>query len=221
MEIKVFREFYYAQRRGLIRCPKGLKLDDELLEDKYLFTHWIANFLNGKSDFDYESLLKKNGDLSGKGTIEDPYFINTNFGCGNFLHFSTFLGEDDDFSCFKKRFCFQNVFEFAKSKDQKSEILSGIAFRDFPFLHSVVLVDDYVLDFNYDLAMGKDLYFKMFNFEVLTKVDSDYVKENAYLINKDSKFLIANRIAYGDVAFCFEELVEILKQEKRCEEIVL
>lgn len=221
MEIKVFREFYYAQQRGLIRCPKGLKLDDELLEDKYLFTHWIANFLNGKSDFDYESLLKKNGDLSGKGTREDPYFINTNFGCGNFLLYSKFLNANEDTSYIKKRYCFQNVYEFSKRCSKKCEIISGLAFRDYPFLHSVILLDDYVLDFNYNLAMSKDLYFKMFNFEVLTKVDSDYVKENAYLISKDSKFLTSNRIAYGDVAFCFEELVEILKQEKRCEEIVL
>ena len=137
-----------------------------------------------------------------------------------FLHFSKFL-EEEDCSYFQKRYCFQNVYEFAARNENKSEILSGIAFRDYPFLHSVILVGDYILDFNYDLAMGKDLYFKMFNFEVLSRVDSDYVKENSYLISKDSKFLTSNRIAYGDVAFCFEELVEILKQEKRCEVIAL
>lgn len=225
MKIKEFREFYYAEQRELIRYPKGVIKDDESLEDKYLYSYWITGYLfhyfeeADSSSVDYKSLLKKNANLSGSGTKQDPYHITTQFGSGNFLHSSNFLvGENLDY--IKKRFCFQNVYEFAKRHSKKCEMLAGLAYRDYPFLHSVILVDDYVLDFNYDLAMSKDLYFKLFNFEVLNRVDSDYVKENMALINPDSKFLKMGRIAYGDVVFCFEELIEILKEEQRCQSIV-
>ena len=222
MEIKVFREFYYAQQRELIRYPKGVKDNDESLEDKYVFTYWIASFLEddhkGKmSNINYKGSLKDKADLTGDGTKQNPYHISTEFGSGNFLHVSKFLDNDEILSILKKRYCFQNVYDFAKGCSKKCEILSGLAYRDYPFLHSVILLDDYILDFNYDLAMSKDLYFALFNFKIFNRVDSDFVKENMHLINPDSKFLRINRIAYGDVVFCFKELIEILKEEQSCE----
>ena len=94
------------------------------------------------------------------------------------------------------------------------EILSGICYRSYPFLHTVLLIDDYILDFNYDLIMAKDLYMDLFNFEVISKIKSEDVLANLKLFNGKNKFVKENKITYGDVCFCYYEMLEILKNKQ-------
>ena len=117
-------------------------------------------------------------------------------------------------SLFKKYQCHSNCFEFAVKTKRSCTILSGISFRNRSFLHSVLLMGEYILDFNYDLVMSKDLYIQLFNFEILNKVNSEDVQKYAYLFYGGSKFFKENEVTYGDVNFCFYELVDIIKKEK-------
>lgn len=220
MKIEEFKKLYDDEKNNLLRYPTNKDIETLCMEDKYVLRFLIEEYFSVRDDEEYikdvEKLFKKKFKLKGKGTKEDPITINANFGSGSFMHFSEFFNKEVP-QFFKKNYCYQNAYEFAKQSKEKCKILSGIAFRDYPFLHSVILVNGYILDFNYNLAMSKNLYLNLFNFETLNQINGEDVKSNKALFNKNNKFLKENKIGYGEVVFCFDELVEILKQEKTCE----
>jgi hypothetical protein len=114
----------------------------------------------------------------------------------------------------EKQCCHSNCYETVKQQTIKCEILSGICYRSYPFLHTVLLIDDYILDFNYDLIMSKDLYMDLFNFEVISKIKSEDVLANLKLFDGNNKFVKENKITYGDVCFCYYELMQIFKNQQ-------
>ena len=227
MKIEDFRKLCDAQERKELRKPEVLNtLTEQDINNKLGLSNVIAKFLEkfGEIDDDesriFEKVLRRKFNVKGSGEKNDPFCIKSYLGAGSFLHFNCFFALNKAPNYFVKRMCHQNAYEFAKKSPLKCEIISGICYRKFPFLHSVILVDDYILDFNYDLAMSKDLYLNLFNFEILSIVKSDDIKVNLKMFNKQSKFLAENEITYGDVVFCYDELITILTNEKSCKTIV-
>ena len=223
MEISDFRNLSQGQKNNELRKPNCLKhLTDVDISNKLGITNTISQFLEMFGSVDgasaaqiFEKVLRRNFKVTGNGVLGDPFVIKTRFGSGSFLHFNSIFKKGDVPKYFQKRMCHQNAYLFARDSLEHCEILSGICYRNFPFLHSVVLSGEYVLDFNYDLAMSKDLYLKLFNFEVLNRVKSEDIKKSGALIRENGKFFVANEITYGDIVFCFYEIMESMKKQEK------
>ena len=84
--------------------------------------------------------------------------------------------------------------------DTHSTVLTGIGYFKGAFLHSVLLTEHdgnpQIFDFNYDLIMDKDLYLKLFSFEVLSEISGQKLLDVADLVKagpkvKDYQLLLA------------------------------
>lgn len=222
MEFCKFRKLVEGELSNSLVLPESVEnATDNVLCEKYNLTTIIKEMMfasvSKEEQNRYNSLKSKlirKCNLTGKGTFENPYHIETNYGDGNFFHFNHYFKNGKAPSLFKKQQCHSNCFEFAHKTKRHCVILSGISYRNYSFLHSVLLIGNYILDFNYDLIMTKDLYIQLFNFEILNKVDSDAVKKYAHLFYGGSKFFKENEVTYGDANFCFYEIVDIIKKEK-------
>jgi len=68
-------------------------------------------------------------------------------------------------------------------------------------------MDNYILDFNYDLLMTKELYCSLFNFEVLNVINGDDVKKYA----DKMEAINCDRLTNADVVFCFYDILNKLE----------
>ena len=221
MKFKEFRKLCYDQANNQLRKPNCLtNLTEVQINQKFAITNIIKNFMAWSCDFDHmceaaslqKSLTKYYG-MTGYGTLNDPFTLKTDFGSG-YMVYSNCLLDKKISSFFTKQHSHCNSYEFAKRYPQHCEILSGIAFREIPFLHTVILIGDYVIDYNYDLAMSRELYLKLFNFEILNRIDGDDIKRNTHLFNKKNSFFKNNLITYGDIVFCYYEILNYMNKEK-------
>lgn len=222
MELQDFRELVAQESSNTLRLPSPmLNSSGEDIKEKFKLTTLIKEMM--ATTFVEEEKnklsrirckLEKQNNLTGNGTFQKPYHIQTNFGEGEFFNFYRYFKNGRIPSFFRKQECHYNCYEFALRQKRKSSILSGICCRNNPFLHSVLLIDDYILDFNLDLVMSKDLYINLFNFEILNTVDSEDIKMDAYKFYSGSKFFKENKITYGDVNFCYYEILDIINEEK-------
>ena len=130
------------------------------------------------------------------------YEMNTRFGKGMFLDARRLFVGCKYPRWIKYNYCHANAREYVLRADNDAKILSGIAFVGKPFLHSVVLVDDQIIDFNYDLVMSKDLYLSLTHFEVLSELTHKDMVENKQVFNsvKGLKDNVFN--------FAFQDIVE-------------
>ena len=222
MELQEFRKLVEQESSNCLRLPLDVmhfSLED--IREKQNITTIIKEMMlsclvdEEKNRFQgLKFKLVKKCNLTGKGTLQNPYHIQTNFGEGKFFNFYEYFKKGKIPSVFRKYDCHTNCFEFAVRSNKNCKILSGICFRNFSFLHSVLLIDDYILDFNYDLVMSKDLYVNLFNFEILNVVESEDIKKYVHMFYGGSHFFKENKITYGDVNYCFYELIDILNDEK-------
>jgi len=184
---------------------------------KRALTHLISNMLENQLILDnlkefthHKKLLEKNFNMNGEGTIKNPFKLNINYGTGEFYN-SHFLFSNSEYPKFvKPNNCHTNAYKFAKMFIGECQVLFGICETDHPFLHSVVKIKDFIVDFNYNLVMSENLYFSLFNFEVLNTINNkDIRKYNNTLVNAitTNNLLITD----GEVNACFYELLELIK----------
>ena len=162
--------------------------------------------------------LIKNFYLSGKGDANSPFQLNSDIGSGSFYN-AKLLFKDNKYPNFvKARNCHTNSYKFAKMYIGECEVLFGICHTSYSFLHSVVKIKDIILDFNYNLVMNEDLYYNLFNFEVLNTVkNSDIRTYNQPLIDALSKNNLT--VTDGEVNACFYELLKLLNLKEKTQEI--
>jgi len=184
---------------------------------KSAIAHCITNMLDYQlqldnlSDFVHtKQSLEKNFKMQGEGTMDDPFKITTNYGAGEFYN-AHFLFLNCEYPKFvRPNNCHTNSYKFAKMYLDKCEVLFGICQTDHSFLHSIVKVKDFIVDFNYNLVMSADLYFSLFNFEVLNTISNEDIKNNnKQLIDAITKNNIL--ITDGEVNACFYELLDLIK----------
>ena len=108
----------------------------------------------------------------------------------------------------RSHYCYDNTRSTIAIFGKGAKILSGIVFIGKPFLHSVILFNDTIIDFNYDLVISKDLYFKLTHFEVLAKLNYEQLHRNHEIIcnMKGVQSHIFN--------FAFEEVIEEEKKKQ-------
>ncbi len=144
--------------------------------------------------------------FKGVGTLKHPYKIETDFGSGCFYDARKGFNKKKYPDFVAQNFCYSNCLQFALTTKIDCKILSGIGYMDKSFLHSVILIRDKIIDFNYHVAMDKDLYFALTKFECLEELDAkkvretcDYVMSKRYVLSKSHLQTITINFAYDDV----------------------
>ncbi len=177
--------------------------------DKILRNPNRKNYLSG-SIF-AKSIMRKRGikNIKKPDNCVEFYKISSDFGEGVFFDAHKLFENGEYPRWIRPYYCFNNTHLYILTTGVDATILSGIAFIGKPFLHSVLLVDDNVIDFNYDLVISKDLYFKLTHFEVLAELTHEQLLENKSLIFgiKDVQSHVFN--------FAFEEVIEQEKKRRK------
>jgi len=215
MKLKEFRKLAKSEKESVVERPKHMMhMPEAEITEKRSIANMLIDLIASKYDYDemykisgYEKHLTSFYNLTGKGVFENPYVIETNFGYGKFCDLHTYFKTKKYPEFIIKRYCHTNCYQFAKKINSRCKILSGIAYKNYPFLHSVLLMDNYILDFNYDLLMTKELYCSLFNFEVLNVINGDDVKKYA----DKMEAINCDRLTYADVVFCFYDILNKLE----------
>ena len=218
MKLQKFRELAKAEKEGVVRKPQNMKFlsQAEIIEKKALLK-LIIDLISSKYNYDemykvagYEKHLKSFYNTTGNGTFELPYTLQSNFGEGKFCDLCSYFKSKEYPNFIRKRYCHSNCFEYAKRINSKCKILSGIVCKDYPFLHSVVLIGNYILDFNYDLLMTKDLYVNLFNFEILNELKGEDITVNLHKLEKAKNI----NLTYAEVNFCFYDIINRIEHNQ-------
>ncbi len=135
----------------------------------------------------------------------DTYEISSEFCDGTFFDAHKIFDSSEYPSFIKPHYCYDNTRRTIPLFGLKAKILSGIVFIGKPFLHSVILCNDKIIDYNYDLVMTKDLYFRLTHFEVLSELSFDQIRKNRGIISK------MEGVESHIFNFAFEEL---MRQER-------
>ena len=216
----------YSKFKNLIQLSEAHSLhktefvknqtESNLENKRLLLSHIIQVVSNPVNAQDFKIIsslvdfLQQKFNLKGNGVFSCPYEIKTPYGDGKFFDAHTYF-KDYKYPYFvQKQYCHSNSYEFARTQNCKCKVLSGIAFKKISFLHSVVQIDDYILDFNYDIMMSKDLYYNLFNFVVINEVTSEDIVKNSVLMTTK----LANKINYGEMNFCYYELLEMVQNNQ-------
>lgn len=207
---------YNQSHRGTLRKPNCL-LDSNLKSiDEMLNTLIGIIYFKNQDDMPLlkkisrittcKHMLKSNEfvqELKGRGTVKKPYHLKTIFGEGEFLDMHNTYENGKIPTFIKKFYCFGNCLEYSMAlaqHDIHSTVLTGIGYFKDAFLHSVLLAEHdgnpQIFDFNYDLVMDKDLYLKLFSFEVLSEISGQKLLDVADLVKagpkvKDYQLLLA------------------------------
>ena len=217
MRIEEIEKLANDQHKQCLRVPKSL--NGETME-KLMMTHKQFKFIidkiirnSNKSFYLSNSMFakcvrKQNGINCLKEIAQDwfeCYSLNSELGNGIFFDAHELFLNGEYPKWIKRYHCFTNTHLYILQTKLKATILSGIAFIGKPFLHSVLLIGDNIIDFNYDLVISKDLYFALTHFEVLSTLNYKSILENEALIRKMKG--VQNYV----LNFAFEEVID---QEK-------
>ena len=152
-------------------------------------------------------------DVSGKGTKEYPYIIDCEYGYGRLYKLDKIFKNLPKWV--KKFECFGNCVGMAYamgSEDYVGKVIGGIYDLGKPVMHAVIEIDidgvACIADFNFNMVIEKDLYVKLFNFEIVAETDFRKVVESyQYLRHCDLNTVYT--------VFAFDDLVDYLQDETR------
>ena len=221
MEIEEYRELEISEIVGNVRCSNIAK-DCSILQLRLkqgLIGH-ILNLLKYRGSVDdldkyvsSESFLQLFCGLSGDGFLTNPFTIHTEFASGGFIDLQDFMPNNTIPSYIENNACHKNSFIFAmQTKD--ADVLTGIygyKGNKNMNLHSVVEIQGIVLDFNWKIAMTKELYLQLFNFEVLSQVSGKKLAEDYDTIVQGVE-LIGNKFTYAELLACYDDVLEYIKE---------
>ena len=218
-EVTRLREY---EEGGCLRMPKQFK---DLNSANTLRTvNNAIEYLLSEKRCHFSLLVKKaltscDGivDIQGNGNKNNPYELTTDFGSGAFYNAREFFDKKEYPKFIVKNECFSNCYMLVtKGVVKDCEILSGIAYRGEggrPFLHSVIKVDNKVMDFNYNICMDEELYYALFNFEVLNRLDSKTMMKDYEIIKKYYSYLNSQKLTTMHAVFAWEDLVDVVNSK--------
>lgn len=228
MTIQEITDLRKLENENELRLPiRAQKLSQDECKHIYKIFYYMSSltqFNEKNSSLILKSILIRFPEvisIKGVGTRVSPFKIQTQYGCGEFFN-ARLLFEDGKYpinaihGC-----CFMNCYNMAlKLSKENCSILSGIAFKGKrPFLHSVIKIGDKIIDLNYDMCIDAELYYGLFNFEVLSEVNSIVLVENCSVIEKYQKFLHEKGFSHLYANFALEALINYLEDENRDENI--
>ena len=197
MTIEEVEELRILEVNKRLRFPKT---EIETREIRYVvqIQELIYNLVNNKFFIPRlisKLYLKKMGiKIKGKGTAENPYVIQSKFGEGKCFNINYLFADQ---KCpFEVGECFANSFNMCcEMKDlpnvKKSDCVSGITLVSEDnyiggMLHSVMQINNYIADVNLGLVMSKDLYYKIFIFEELARIDGKKAEDMKRILQNGS-----------------------------------
>ena len=220
MTIEEIEKLGEDELKKRLRLPKTLNGEtrDKLMMAHEQLVFIIDKILRNSQREDYlsgsifaKTIMKKIGinDLKKLDNWVGSYEIKSELGGGIFFNAHKLFPDQKYPEWLRPYYCFDNTRLYILRTGLEASILSGVAFIGKPFLHSVLLVGDNIIDFNYDLVISKDLYFALTHFETLSELNYKQILENKKLIQKMKgvKNYVFN--------FAFEEVVEQEKIRQR------
>ena len=220
MTLNEYKELEIGEIIGNVRCSnvaQGCSIF-QLQVKQGLIGH-ILNLLKYDGSVDnYEDFLiaykflHKFCNLNGNGTIESPYIINTEFASGGFVDICHFMKNKQLPHYIENNACHKNCYLFAGLTKTATAITGIYKLNKDSHLHSIVETNGVVLDFNWGIAMSKNLYVQLFNFEELNRVQGEKLAEDYEFINKNIKKL-NYQITYAELLACYDEVLNDLKTE--------
>lgn len=225
MTIEEINELAREEKAGLLRKPKdaeNMSLEDlQKQEQLTLRMKWFVDEEknNGLVGCAYRRLFMKKQkgvkSFKGIGTIKHPCKIETDFGVGTFYDARKGFDKKTYPDFIEQNFCYSNCLQFALVTKFDCKILSGIGYMTKPFLHSVILVDGKVIDFNYNMVINKDLYFKLVKFECLAELDAQKTRDTFDFVCSKRDLLRKSNLQTIIINFAYDDVLDYLKNEER------
>ena len=228
MTIEQVEELRKQEMSQTLRMP-NLEITEDKLQ-KALNIRWaIFGVLNSESFSNKlitKSILRKLGvKISGKGTVKKKYILKTPFGEGKCFDIKYIF--KDNKCPLEVGKCFSNSFNLAAAfsqmpKVQVADCVSGILYADDAdgkrsVLHSVFELGEFVVDANFGLCVSKDLYYKIFLFEELTRISGTCINEvEKILQTEDSRELSKQfNLKTYHLVFALKDFVDFITNEQR------
>ena len=223
MRVEEINKLIEDEDNGMLRKPKQTqnKTEQELLKSREILTILVKNIIeNPNRDKFLNSIVgKRFMQIAGIEQLVDinpsvkMYKVKTVLGEGLFFDAHRLYLDGKYPYYIKPGYCYSNAYSYVALNNINSKVVSGIAYLDKPFLHSVVLTGGgQVVDFNYNIVMNADLYFKLLNFEVLAELDGDKIKETYELLENNADIYEKHNIQSYTLNFAFDEILKILKE---------
>lgn len=225
MKIDEINELARQEKAGLLRKPKDAEnmqeQDLKTTEQLLLNIRWFLEQekTQGFVGCAYRRLVMKklNGvkSFKGMGSIKHPCKIETDFGSGSFYDVRKGFKKKTYPDFVEQNFCYSNCLQFALTTKINCKILSGIGYMEKAFLHSVILIEDKVIDFNYHIVMSKDLYFKLVKFECLAEVDAQKARDTFDFVCSKTDVLNKSKLQTITINFAYDDVLDYLNNETR------
>ena len=228
MTIEEINELAKNEKAGLLRRPQGAEnaSQEELNTAEQLLSH-IRWFLEEEKEQGflgcaYRRLVMKKlkcvKSFKGLGSIKHQYKIETDFGSGSFYDVRKGFNKKEYPDFIQQNFCYSNCLQFAIVTRMDCKILSGIGYMGKPFLHSVILIDDKIVDFNYHVVIDKDLYFNITKFECLAEVDAKKIRDSFDFVCSKRDALRNSKLQTVTINFAYDDVMDYLNNKQRQEE---
>ena len=156
--------------------------------------------------------------FKGVGTIKHPFKMQTEFGGGIFYDAHKGFRKNTYPEWIEQNYCYSNCLQFVLLTDKDCKLLSGIGYMDKPFLHSIILIKDKIIDFNYHVVMDRDLYMALTKFECLAEIDAKHVRETTDFILSKRSVLSASNLQTLTINFAYDDVLDYLNNESRQQE---
>jgi len=228
MTIEQVEELRLQEMEGALRNPK-LNISENEIENAYYIRWAIFSVFNSENFLKKlinKTILRNAGvKISGKGTSKKHYKLQTPFGDGEcfkiehiFKNKKCPLGVGN---------CFSNAFNMASVMVQlpyieSCDCVSGILYtkknnKDNAILHSVFELGDYVCDANFGLCISKELYYKIFMFEELTRISGQRVNEAKGILAKTESREIAKsfNLKTYHLVFALDDFIDFITNKER------
>ena len=216
MTIEETEKLFKDEMNRILRCPKLINETSraDLFNKHLLYKIIIDKVIRNSNREEFLSSLLSRRRLRhiGKSKIikqeDGKYKLTSDFGENVFFDARELFVDKKYPNYIEPYYCFNNSHLYILKTEKEAKVLSGISFVGKPFLHSVVLIGDYIVDFNYDLVMSKYLYCQLTSFEVLEELSSEKLLEYKDMLIENRNLL--NMPAYL-LNFAFDEVIENLK----------
>lgn len=229
MTIEEVEDLRIQEINGNLRFPK-LGIEYREINKVLLIQEFLYHIINDRFIFfkllNKLSLRKMGIEILGNGTDKKPYIIKTPYGEGKCFNVKYIFNNN---KCpFKVGACFSNAFNMAgemKSlpKVNQSDCVSGVSLIQGErgwrsILHSVVeLNNKFVIDVNIGMVISKDLYYKLFMFEELSRFEGSKVEDVLKLLNKDLTRAITKQynLKTYHMVLALEDMIDFISNESR------
>lgn len=182
----------------------------------YLINTRIRELVDNVSLF-VKYFAKQGGELvqvSGSGTREDPYLIDCEYGQGRLYKLNKIFKNLPKWV--KKFECFGNCvgMAYVLGQNHQGKVIAGIYDLGKPVMHAVIEINvngmTCIADFNFNMVIEKDLYIKLFNFEIMAETEFNKIVQN-------SQHLRHCQLNTVFTAFAFDDLIDYLQDDARRE----